>query len=316
MRRELSVTFAWAALLLVLAFTAPAFFSPSNLRDLAVANAPNLLVAAGMSLVIIAGEIDISIGSQFAVLSVAAGVLAKSGMPMFLVVPATAIAGLALGALNGVLVSRLGIRSIVATLAAMIALRDALRWATGGAWIENLPGSFQWFGLGQRRGEVLLVATCALFYAAIAWALRNVSAGRFLYAVGSDKEAARLAGIPSARVLFGVFAAMGALTAIAAALNAVRFREIQSNTGMGLELKAIAAVVVGGASITGGRGTLTGTLLGLGLLATIGPALTYLGVSPYWEKAIQGAIILCSIALDVLPGKSSSRLKEATVAGA
>jgi len=316
MRRELSVTFAWAALLLVLAFTAPAFFSPSNLRDLAVANAPNLLVAAGMSLVIIAGEIDISIGSQFAVLSVAAGVLAKSGMPMFLVVPATAIAGLALGALNGVLVSRLGIPSIVATLAAMIALRDALRWATGGAWIENLPGSFQWFGLGQRRGEVLLVATCALFYAAIAWALRNVSAGRFLYAVGSDKEAARLAGIPSARVLFGVFAAMGALTAIAAALNAVRFREIQSNTGMGLELKAIAAVVVGGASITGGRGTLTGTLLGLGLLATIGPALTYLGVSPYWEKAIQGAIILCSIALDVLPGKSSSRLKEATVAGA
>jgi rhamnose transport system permease protein len=237
-------------------------------------------------------------------------------MPMFLVVPATAIAGLALGALNGVLVSRLGIPSIVATLAAMIALRDALRWATGGAWIENLPGSFQWFGLGQRRGEVLLVATCALFYAAIAWALRNVSAGRFLYAVGSDKEAARLAGIPSARVLFGVFAAMGALTAIAAALNAVRFREIQSNTGMGLELKAIAAVVVGGASITGGRGTLTGTLLGLGLLATIGPALTYLGVSPYWEKAIQGAIILCSIALDVLPGKSSSRLKEATVAGA
>lgn len=316
MRRELSVTFAWAALLLVLAFTAPAFFSPSNLRDLAVANAPNLLVAAGMSLVIIAGEIDISIGSQFAVLSVAAGVLAKSGMPMFLVVPATAIAGLALGALNGVLISRLGIPSIVATLAAMIALRDALRWATGGAWIENLPGSFQWFGLGQRRGEVLLVATCALFYAAIAWALRNVSAGRFLYAVGSDKEAARLAGIPSARVLFGVFAAMGALTAIAAALNAVRFREIQSNTGMGLELKAIAAVVVGGASITGGRGTLTGTLLGLGLLATIGPALTYLGVSPYWEKAIQGAIILCSIALDVLPGKSSSRLKEATVAGA
>ena len=316
MRRELSVTFAWAALLLVLAFTAPAFFSPSNLRDLAVANAPNLLVAAGMSLVIIAGEIDISIGSQFAVLSVAAGVLAKSGMPMFLVVPATAIAGLALGALNGVLVSRLGIPSIVATLAAMIALRDALRWATGGAWNKNLPGSFQWFGLGQRRGEVLLVATCALFYAAIAWALRNVSAGRFLYAVGSDKEAARLAGIPSARVLFGVFAAMGALTAIAAALNAVRFREIQSNTGMGLELKAIAAVVVGGASITGGRGTLTGTLLGLGLLATIGPALTYLGVSPYWEKAIQGAIILCSIALDVLPGKSSSRLKEATVAGA
>jgi rhamnose transport system permease protein len=315
-RRELSVTVAWAALLLVLAFAAPSFFSLSNLRDVTVANAPVLLVAAGMTLVIIAGEIDISVGSQFALLSVAAGVAAKSGVPMALMVPVTAVAGLALGALNGGLVANLRIPSIVATLAAMIALRDALRWATGGAWIEGLPSRFQWFGLPQGGGEILLVAVCALIYGALAWALRNLSAGRFLYAVGSDREAARLAGIPVTRVLFAAFALMGALTAVAAAMNAIRFREIQSNTGIGLELKAIAAVVVGGASITGGRGTFTGTLLGLGLLATIGPALTYLGISPYWEKAIQGAIILCSIAFDALPARLTSRTKEAKLARA
>lgn len=316
MRRELSVTVAWAALLLVLAFAAPSFFSLSNLRDVTVANAPVLLVAAGMTLVIIAGEIDISVGSQFALLSVAAGVAAKSGVPMALMVPVTAVAGLALGALNGGLVANLRIPSIVATLAAMIALRDALRWATGGAWIEGLPSRFQWFGLPQGGGEILLAAVCALIYGALAWALRNLSAGRFLYAVGSDREAARLAGIPVTRVLFAAFALMGALTAVAAAMNAIRFREIQSNTGIGLELKAIAAVVVGGASITGGRGTFTGTLLGLGLLATIGPALTYLGISPYWEKAIQGAIILCSIAFDALPARLTSRTKEAKLARA
>lgn len=314
MRRELSVGGAWAALLIVLALVTPGFFSVANLRDLIVGNAPDLLVAAGMTLVILVGEIDVSAGSQFAIFSVAAGIFAKSGLPMALVIPLVGVVGVALGALNGALVARLRIPSIVATLATMIALRDALRWATGGAWIENLPSHFQWFGLSQGKGEILLVVSCGAAYMALAWALRNLSAGRFLYAVGSDPEAARLAGIRTQRVRFAVFAAMGALTAIAAALNAVRFREIQSNTGMGLELKAIAAVVVGGASITGGRGTLTGTLLGAGLLATIGPALTYLGVSPYWEKAIQGAIILCSIAFDAVPRRA--RKKEAALAGA
>lgn len=303
MKRELSILLAWAALLLALAFLAPGFFQLSNLRDLVIANAPVLLVAAGMTLVILAGHIDISVGSQFAVLSVLAGVFAKSGMPMALVVFATALAGAILGSANGVLVSQLRIPSIVVTLATMIVLRDALRWITGGAWIENLPAQFQWFGLPQSSGEALLAVSCAAIYAAIAWCLRNVAGGRFVYAAGSDPESARLAGIPVRRVVFGVFAAMGALTGAAAVLNSIRFHEIQSNTGVGLELKAIAAVVVGGASITGGRGTLTGTLLGTGLLATIGPALTYIGINPYWEKAVQGAIILASIGLDILPAR-------------
>jgi rhamnose transport system permease protein len=305
-RREISVLLAWGALLILLAFLAPGFFTVTNLRDVALANAPVLLIAGGMTLIIVAGQIDISVGSQFAILSVAAGIFSKTGLPMPLVLIAVGIAGGILGGINGALVSRLKIPAIVVTLAAMIVLRDALRWATGGAWIENLPESFQWFGFGQHGGEAVILIACAVIYTALAWTMHNISAARALYAVGSDGEAARLVGIPVRAALFAVFVAMGIFTALAAVLNAARFHEIQSNTGVGLELKAIAAVVVGGASITGGRGTLSGTLLGLGLLATIGPALTFLAINPYWEKAIQGAIILAAVALDTLSKKEAA----------
>jgi rhamnose transport system permease protein len=119
-----------------------------------------------------------------------------------------------------------------------------------------------------------------------------------VYATGSDADAARLAGINAKAVTFWVFVITGALTGCAAVLNAVRFNQIPSNSGIGLELKAIAAVVVGGTAITGGRGTILGTLLGVALLGIIGPGLTFLGVSAYWERAIQGAIILAAVALD------------------
>jgi rhamnose transport system permease protein len=135
-------------------------------------------------------------------------------------------------------------------------------------------------------------------YIAIAWVMRHVSAGRMVYAVGSSASAARLSGIDVALVKCSVFVVSGALTALAAVLSAVRFNQIPSNGGLGLELRVIAAVVLGGASITGGRATFTGTLLGVVLLGAIGPALTFLGVSAYWERAIQGAIILAAVGFD------------------
>jgi rhamnose transport system permease protein len=139
-----------------------------------------------------------------------------------------------------------------------------------------------------------------LVFIIFAWGLNNLAAGRAIYAVGSDSEAARLAGISPTNTVFFVFVLMGALTGVAALLNSIRFSDIQSNAGVGLELKAIAAVVVGGAAINGGRGTLIGTLIGVALLGVIGTALTFLGINPFWEKAIQGLIILAAIASDVV----------------
>jgi rhamnose transport system permease protein len=299
-RRELSVAIAIAALALVLAFAAPGYFARENLRDLFLANMPVLVAALGMTLVILTGHIDVSVGSIFAICSVGAGLLAKAGLPLPMVIVAACLLGAGLGAINGALVAAVRIPSIVVTLATMVALRDGLRWMTEGAWVQDLPEGFQWLGLSQSAYPLVAFGIVAVVQVSLGWGLRNMPAGRAVYATGSNPEAARLSGLRVAGVTFAVFAIAGALTGLAALLNSVRFSQIPSNAGLGLEMKVIAAVVVGGTAITGGRGTAAGTLLGVVLLAAIGPALTFLGVSAYWERAIQGAIILAAVGVDAL----------------
>jgi rhamnose transport system permease protein len=297
-RREVSVALAIAGLSAVLAMAAPGFFDPENLLDLFLANLPVLIIALGMTIVIVTGEIDISVGSIFAICGVTAGVLAKTGLPLPLVAAGVCAAGAGLGAVNGVLVAPARIPSIVATLATMVVLREGLRWITQGAWIQDLPDGFQWLGLTQAVFPFAAAAVAFLMAAAFGWGLGNLPGARAVYAIGSNRDAARLAGLRVSIIMASGFVLLGALTGLAALLNAVRFNQIPSNAGLGLELKVIAAVVVGGTSITGGRGTIAGTLLGVALLGMIGPALTFLGVSPYWERAIQGAIILAAVAID------------------
>jgi rhamnose transport system permease protein len=297
-KREISAALAYAALLVLVGLLAPGFFSTANWRDLAMQNAPVLMVAIGMTMVILAGHIDISVGSQFAVCSVAAGVVAKAGVPMpLLVLSAVAIGGL-LGATNGALVARFKIPAIVVTLATLVAWRDGLRWVTEGAWVQNLPANFQWFGLGQATGQVLIVAISLGIFSAFAWLLGNLAAGRAIYAVGSDAEAARLAGIEPPRVVFSVFILMGAMTGLAAVLNAVRFAEVPSNAGVGLELKAIAAVVVGGTSIFGGRGTVLGTVLGLLAIVILQNGLRLSAQPAELAGILTGVLLIATTLLD------------------
>jgi rhamnose transport system permease protein len=299
-RREISVLLAIAALAAVLGALAPGFFARDNLGDLFMANLPVLVVALGMTLVILTGHIDISVGSVFAIAAVASGLLAKADLPLPAVALGACLVGALLGSLNGALVALVRIPSIVVTLATMVALRDALRWTTGGAWVQDLPGHYQWLGTSQAVYPFVALAVVVALLAGFQWGLGNLAAGRAVYATGSSVHAARLAGLHTSLITFAVFAAAGALTGLAALLNSVRFNQIPSNTGIGLELKVIAAVVVGGTSITGGRGTVAGTLLGVILLGAIGPALTFLAVSAYWERAIQGAIILAAVAIDAV----------------
>ncbi len=302
MRREWSVAVAIAAVAIALGIAAPRFFSAENLRDLLLVNLPVLVVALGTTLVILAGEIDISVGSQFAVCSVVAGVAAKRGLPIAAVGFVACATGAAIGALNGAFVAYGRIPSIVVTLAAMVAVRDGLRWATEGAWIAALPPTFQWLGGSQQAFPLVAGGGVALLIGGIAWTMRNVAAGRAVYATGSNAEAARLAGVDAGVVKLAVFAVAGVLTGLGGLLNSVRFNQIPSNTGLGLEMKVIAAVVVGGTAVTGGRGTVTGTVLGVVLLGVIGPALTFLGVSAQWERALQGLIILSAVAIDAAGG--------------
>ncbi len=306
MARELSVAAALFVLLLVLAVAAPRFFRGEQIRALVVANAPVLVAAVGMTMVILCRQIDISIGSIFSISGVAAGLLARAGLPMPAVVVGAIAAGAAFGAVNGGLVAGLGLPSIVVTLATLVIGRESLRYLREGEFVRDLPPDFQWFGVGQSVGQWIVVAIALGAFATFAWALRNLAAGRAIYATGSDPEAARLAGIRPNRVTFAVFVAMGALAGLAALLNAVRLPDVDPNSGTGLELQVIAAVVVGGVAISGGRGTLVGALVGVALLGTIGPALFFLGTRPQWEKAIQGLIILLAVASDALRRESSN----------
>jgi rhamnose transport system permease protein len=297
-RRELSVSAAILVVAAILALVAPRFFTVENARDLVATNIPVLIVTLGTAIVIITRQIDISVGSQFAICGVLCAALAKAGLPVVTAGLAACAAGVLLGSLNGALVAYVRIPSIVVTLATMVALRDALRWTTEGAWVQDLPVSFQWFGRTQGASEAITGAVALFLVGATHWILRNVAAGRAVYATGSDANAAELAGISTARVTFCAFAVAGGLTGCAAFLNSIRFNQVPSNAGIGLEMKVIAAAVVGGTAITGGRGAIPGVLLGVILLGMIGPALTFLGVSAYWERAVQGAIILAAVAAD------------------
>jgi rhamnose transport system permease protein len=303
--REWSVAGALGVMLLALAIFAPRFYEGQPMLSRLTDTAPTLVIACGMALVIISRQIDISVGSQFAICGACGGMLLAHGWPAAAVIPVSIALGALFGAFNGALIAGLGLPSIVVTLATMVTWREALRWRTQGELINIGPA--QWFGLSQKIGQWTIIGTALVILAAIAWAMKRLAAGRFVYAVGADAEAARLAGIRPRLVTFLTFVFLGALTGLAAMMFSVQSLQVDPNAGNGLELRVIAAVVVGGVSISGGRGNLWGVLAGLLLLACISPALTYLGVEAYWEKAIQGAIILLAVVADGLRNRKAQR---------
>jgi rhamnose transport system permease protein len=297
--RELSVLGALVLLLLAMAVFTPNFFEPQPLLSRMTAAAPRLILACGVALVIIARQIDISIGSLFAVCGTCAGLMASAKVPLAVAMFAAVGLGALGGIVNGALVAGLGLPSIVVTLATMVTMREALRLKQQGVFI-NLPEAAQWFSLPMRSGQVVICAVAIGILLALAFAMGHFAAGRFVYAVGSDAEAARLAGIRPRVVTFAVFVLMGSLAGLAAVLNMAQSPQVDPNSGRGMELEAIAAAVVGGVSVSGGRGKLWGVFAGLLLLVCIGPALTYAGVKPHWERAIQGAIIVLAVMADGL----------------
>jgi rhamnose transport system permease protein len=302
--REITVAAALGLLLLSLAILAPHFFQFQPFVSRLTSQMPALVAAIGIALIIISRQIDISIGSQFSMCAIIAGVTAASGLPLGVSIAAAIGAGAMMGALNGVLVAYLGLPSIVVTLATMVTWQEALRlWQQGR--LLNLPDGIQWFGLSQPVGQTVVISLAFLLLIGAALAMKHLSAGRFIYATGTDAEAARLAGIDPKRTTFGVFVLMGALAGLAAVLNLVQSPQVQPNCGDGLELKTIAAAVVGGVAISGGRGTLWGVLLGMLLLANVNPALTHFHQPPYWEKAIQGLVILLAVLADGLRSRKT-----------
>jgi ribose transport system permease protein len=280
-------------LLFVIMFvSASSFFSYENLTDILLNTATNAIPAFGMLFIILIGQIDNSVGAQLAACCFVTGFLARSNAPMIVILLAAMGTGAILSAINGCLVSFLNLPAIIITLGTMNIYRGLIIFITGGTWITNLPQGFLEVGRGKIIGIPIPVLVMFVVFVIIAFILRYTSFGRNFYAVGSNNNAARLSGLPVRRIKIAAFVVSGLLVGLTAVFYTGHYGNVQSNTGEGFQMIAISAVVVGGASVFGGRGTSVGTLLGALLVTMIGTMLIYFQISAYWEMAVRGLIIL------------------------
>jgi rhamnose transport system permease protein len=293
-RREKLLCIALAIVSLILALVVPAFYHPQPFLSLVTSRVPALLAVIGTVLVILTRQIDISIGSTLGISAVVIGHLNSAGVSM----PLSAVAGIltagALGSFNGALVAFLRLPSIVVTLATLVIGAEVLRLTQRGQFIPLKAGA-QWFGLPQTAGQLALILSAVTLLLGCDFLLRHLRAGRSFYAVGSNAESARLSGISPTATTFAAFTCNGLTAGLAAVCSVVQSPQVDPKCGVGMEMTAIAAAVIGGVSVNGGKGGLRGAALGLMLLSIINPALTHLHVDAYWEKAIQGAVILMAV---------------------
>lgn len=299
LQQEGVIAFAIVALTVIVSLINPDFFSANNLLDIAVNTAYIAVAAAGMTMVIVSGNIDISVGSMLGVCATIAGELARNGAPVPVAFAAAVLAGGMLGAVNGFLVAYARIPAIVVTLGMLSILRGGLILVTQGRWIESLPEAF-FFSQRSTLGIPNPIWVMVFVSLAVWVFMKYHRLGRAIYAVGGNAEAARLAGINPRQIYLFVFIMNGLLVGLASVLYASRFTAIQSNAGQGFELAVISGTVVGGVSILGGVGSVIGALLGSLLISQIGTAAIFLKVSPFWLQAVQGGLILLTVLVDVL----------------
>src|ERR671919_1748296 len=296
--QEMVLLLSIVALFVVVGTINPRYVAERNLQSMFLGNAYIAVAAIGMSMVIISGNIDISVGSLIGVLATLSGTLAVSGYPIIVCWLAPLVVGAMVTALMGFLVAYLRIPAIVVTLGMLSILKGGLISVTSGAWITNLPAGY---ALAQMRplGIPMPIWFMVVLTASAALWMRYSAVGRAIYAVGGNAEAARLSGISRRRTIMTVFLIHGVFVGIASVLFATQLSVIQSTVPPNLELTIITASVVGGVSILGGTGTVIGSTLAAILIATIGSSLIFINVSPYWLRAVQGVLILLTVLADL-----------------
>lgn len=280
---------------LVMTFASDSFLSLGNLENIGRQVSINAIIAVGMTYVILTGGIDLSVGSVMALAGTIAAGLMVSGLNAALALIVALLIGLGFGAGNGIFVAFAGMPPIIVTLATMGIARGLALIYTGGYPVDGLPSWVGFFGNGHVLGVQTPIVIMVIVYA-VAWVLLEwVPFGRYVYAIGGNEQATRLSGVRVARAKLLVYAISGLTSAIAAIVLTSRLMSGQPNAGIGFELDAIAAVVLGGTSIAGGRGSVIGTLLGALLLGVLNNGLNMVGVNPYVQTVIKGGIILLAI---------------------
>jgi ribose transport system permease protein len=302
---------ALALMIVVLGLTSEKFLSMDNglnvLRQISI----NLCLSLGMTLVILSGGIDLSVGSVLALSGAVAAWLLKYGVAIppfnvllqftvFGAVVAGLLVGVALGAFNGLMITRLNLPPFVATLGMLSIARGLTMLWTGGFPITGLGSSFGVMGTGQWLGVPMPVWISTALVALFVVVTRRTRFGRYVFAVGGNERAALLSGLPVDRIKLLVYTLGGGLAAVAGLLVTSRLDSATPNAGAGYELDSIAAVVIGGTSLDGGRGSVWGTVLGCLIIGVLNNGLVLLEVSPFWQQVIKGGVILAAVAVDKL----------------
>lgn len=320
---KLRALIALALLAVTFSLLSPEFLTASNLSILVKHVAINAILAIGMTFVILSGGIDLSVGSIAGLCGVVAGGLLSRGLEVpalgsivyfhtWFVVALALLAGMAAGAVNGWLVARLGVAPFIATLGLLYVARGAALLITGGATFPNLTGSADLGNTGFTRlgtagfvGLPVVVWVMALV-AAVAIVLSTFTPfGRQVYAVGGNERAATLAGVRVGRVKLFVYVISGFCSALVGVIIAAQLGAAHPATGQTFELNAIAAVVLGGTSLMGGRGTIAGTLIGAFVIGVLADGLVLLGVSEFWQMVVKGLVIVLAVVLDQFQRRSS-----------
>ena len=282
----------------VFGFVAPNFFTEGNLLNITRQASINIVLAAGMTFVILTGGIDLSVGSMLGTTAVVAMVVSLDPAFAGLTIPAALGAGLIMGLFNGLLVAGAGLPPFIVTLGTYTALRGAAYLLADGTTVINSDINFEWIG-NSYLGPVPWLIIIAFAVIALCWfILRRTTLGVHIYAVGGNVQAARLTGIKVGMVLVFVYAMSGLLSGLGGLMSASRLYSANGNLGVGYELDAIAAVILGGTSFVGGIGTITGTLIGALIIATLNNGMTLMGVSYFWQLVIKGAVIIIAVLID------------------
>ena len=307
---EYGAFIALALLVLVLSVTEPSFRTPSNLMNLLRQASFNGLIAFGMTLVILSDGIDLSVGSTFALSAIICAELLMSGMPAFVAIVLALIVGTLLGAVSGLLITKGRLQPFIATLITMTAYRGMAQIITDGKPISQLAnntsrGAFLFKAMG--KGNVLLFETIKIpipviilvvAFAAVYFVLNKTTFGRRIYATGSNAKCANLVGVNTVNIKIACYAISGFLSALAGLLMISRLDSAQPTLADGYELDAIAAVALGGTSMSGGRGKITGTIAGVLIIAVLNNGLNIMDVSSYYQAVIKALVILVAVLSD------------------
>lgn len=309
---------ALLVLIVIVSFLNPNFFTMENIFNILQQTSVNAIIAVGMTLVILTSGIDLSVGSLLALTgAVAASIVGIDALTVFgeglgssldhrvivlLSLLATLLLGTAIGAVTGIIVAKGKVQAFIATLVMMLLLRGVTLVYTGGSPVNtnytDAADSFEWFGIGTPLGIPTPVWIMVIVFAVAWYVLHHTRLGRYIYALGGNEAATRLSGINVDRVKISVYALCGLLAALASIIEVARLGSAQPTAGTGYELDAIAAVVLGGTSLAGGKGRIMGTLIGALILGFLNNGLNLLGVSSYYQMIVKAAVILLAVLVD------------------